>query len=270
LLFASDGNLLVSSWANNQVLVSSGVPADYYQVTLSAGQTVTFSTSTPGDGPGQPANLLDPHIELYDPTQMLVATGTVLADGRNESITYTAPTAGTYYVKVSRQNSTEGDYVLDPISSSPADKGFTMRTDSAFANLNRTPAVAGSGVSSNTESSSAFPSSVFGVIEQNLSAWEDLITKERASLRQALDQLFAQAGDSLAVSSAGPILNSPVLGTPAADPGAPVQPALSSALMSMLVATRRDWDSLVTLIAKDWQAGWMNLADEIFAAEEVI
>src|SRR5262249_25511964 len=87
------------------------------------------------------------------------------------------------------------DYVLDPISSSPADKDFTLRTDSVFANLNRTPAVAGSSVSSNTGSSSAFQSNVFGVIEQNLSAWEDLITRERASLRQALDQLSAQAED---------------------------------------------------------------------------
>ena len=114
LLFASDGSLLVSSWANNEVL-HRGVSADYYQVTLSAGQTVTFSTSTPGDGAGQPVNLLDPHIELYDPTQTLVATGTVLSDGRNEAITYTAPASGIYYVKVSRQNFNEGDYVLDPV-----------------------------------------------------------------------------------------------------------------------------------------------------------
>jgi streptogramin lyase len=190
LIFDASGSLYVASFNGNDILRSSVSP-DYYQTTLAAGQTVTFSTSTPGDGPGQPANLLDPHIELYDPTQTLVATGTVLADGRNESITYTAPTAGTYYVKVSRQNFTEGDYVLDPISSSPADNGFTPRTDSVFANLNRTPSAAASGVSSNTESSSAFQSSVFGVIEQNLSAWEDLITKEPASLRQALDQLFA-------------------------------------------------------------------------------
>jgi hypothetical protein len=90
-------------------------PPDYYKVTLAAGQTVTFSTSTPGDGPGQPVNLLDPHLELYSASQTLVAVGVTLADGRNEAISYTAPTSGTYYVKVSAQNYAEGDYVLDPV-----------------------------------------------------------------------------------------------------------------------------------------------------------
>jgi WD40 repeat protein len=190
LLFDASGSLYVASFNGNDIILRSSVSPDYYQTTLSAGQTVTFSTSTPGDGPGQPVNMLDPHIELYDPTQTLVATGTVLSDGRNESITYTAPTAGTYYVKVSRQNFTEGDYVLDPISSSPADKGFTPQSDSVFANWNWTPAASASSVSSNTGNSFAFQTNVFGVIEQNLSAWEDLITKERASLKQAIDQLF--------------------------------------------------------------------------------
>ena len=54
--------------------------------------------------PGMPPAVAD--IKRY--------LATVLADGRNEAITYTAPTSGTYYVKVSRQNFTEGDYVLDP------------------------------------------------------------------------------------------------------------------------------------------------------------
>jgi hypothetical protein len=112
LLFDAGGSLYVASFNGNDVL-RAGAP-DYYAVTLSAGQAVTFDTLTPGDGPGQPANVLDPHIELYGPTQTLVATGAKLADGRNESITFTPTTSGTYYVKVSGQNLTEGDYVLDP------------------------------------------------------------------------------------------------------------------------------------------------------------
>jgi streptogramin lyase len=117
--FGPDHALYVNSWTQSSVYRAS-VSADYYKETLSAGQTVTFSTSTPGDGPGQPANRLDPHLELYNPTQALVASGTVLADGRNEAITYTVPASGTYYVKVSAQNSTEGDYVLDPVASGGA------------------------------------------------------------------------------------------------------------------------------------------------------
>jgi hypothetical protein len=114
LLFDTSGSLCVTSFGGNKVLRRSVAP-DFYKVTLSAGQTVTLSTSTPGEGAGEPVNLLDPHLELYDSTRTLVATGTVLADGRNETITFTAQTAGTYYVKVSRQNSAEGDYVLDPV-----------------------------------------------------------------------------------------------------------------------------------------------------------
>jgi sugar lactone lactonase YvrE len=113
LTFGPDGTLYTSSRANDSVLRSQS-PVDFYKVTLAAGQTITFSTSTPGDGPGEFTNALDPHLELYDPSQTLLASGTVLADGRNEQITYTASAAGTYYVKVSRDNFSEGEYVLDP------------------------------------------------------------------------------------------------------------------------------------------------------------
>jgi outer membrane protein assembly factor BamB len=113
LVFGPDGGLYVSSRTTNSVLRTQLAP-DFYKVTLSAGQTVTFNTLTPGDGPGVAANVLDPHIQLFDPSQALAATGTKLADGRNETITYTAPAAGTYYVEITAQNFTEGDYVLDP------------------------------------------------------------------------------------------------------------------------------------------------------------
>ena len=100
------------------VLGSIASTADYYKALLSAGQTVTYSTSTPGDGSGQPANALDPHIELYDSAFALIAPGTPLADRRNEKITYTVPAnkGGVYYVRVTGQDSTTGDYVLDPVS----------------------------------------------------------------------------------------------------------------------------------------------------------
>jgi hypothetical protein len=116
LLFDASRALYVASKRGNDVLRVSVSP-DYYQETLSAGQAVTFNTLTPGDGPGQPANVLDPHIELYDSSQTWVATGTKLADGRNESITFTPATSGTYYIKVSSPNLTQGDYVLDPVQS---------------------------------------------------------------------------------------------------------------------------------------------------------
>jgi hypothetical protein len=119
LTFGPDGSLYTSSRGTNSVLRSAAVGFHFYKVTLAAGQMVSFSTSTPGDGPGEFVNTLDPHIALYDPSQTLVASGTALADGRNERITYTAPAAGTYYFQVSSDNGTQGEYVLDPEESSP-------------------------------------------------------------------------------------------------------------------------------------------------------
>jgi hypothetical protein len=86
--------------------------SDWYAVDLAAGQRVQFATTTPAGGPGEFANALDPHIELYDPNGNKVAVGTPLLDNRNESVTFTAPTAGRYRVRVTGDNGTTGEYFL--------------------------------------------------------------------------------------------------------------------------------------------------------------
>ena len=48
-----------------------------------------FRRAPPGGGSGEFENSLSPHIQLYNPSGVLVATGTVGADGRNETINYT-------------------------------------------------------------------------------------------------------------------------------------------------------------------------------------
>jgi hypothetical protein len=70
---------------------SAGSTESWFAVQLKAGQTYTFPTSTPAvGGPGLYTNALIPHIELYDASgTTLLASGTKLADGRNESITFT-------------------------------------------------------------------------------------------------------------------------------------------------------------------------------------
>jgi len=86
---------------------------DYYSFTLAAGDSVQVSTSTPGDGPNQFVNSLNPKIELYDPTNALVASDDNGApDGRNAMLTYVASQAGTYRVHVAAAGSTAGEYVL--------------------------------------------------------------------------------------------------------------------------------------------------------------
>src|SRR5262249_3798157 len=55
---------------------------DWYSVNATEGQVLMFDTTTPGDGPGEFGNTLDPHIQLFDSSGQLIAEGTPLADGR--------------------------------------------------------------------------------------------------------------------------------------------------------------------------------------------
>jgi hypothetical protein len=86
--------------------------ADWYSFSVNAGDNLFLGTTTPSDGPGEFPNTLNPHIELYDPNGNLVASGTALADGRNERLVYTALSTGQYVGKVTGEGSTVGEYVL--------------------------------------------------------------------------------------------------------------------------------------------------------------
>src|SRR6516164_1140321 len=86
--------------------------ADWYSFSVNAGDNLVLDTTTPSDGPGEFLNTLNPHIELYDPSGNLVASGTALADGRNESLSYTALVSGTYLGRVTGESGTTGEYVL--------------------------------------------------------------------------------------------------------------------------------------------------------------
>ena len=90
----------------------AGSDADWYSFSVNAGDNLVLDTTTPSDGPGEFLNTLNPHIELYDPSANLVATGTALADGRNESLSYTALVSGTYLGRVTGESGTTGEYVL--------------------------------------------------------------------------------------------------------------------------------------------------------------
>ena len=90
----------------------SGDGEDWYSVSVQAGDVLVLQTSTPGDGPGEFVNTFDPSLELYDPAGALVASGAVLPDGRNETISYLALADGAYRVRVTRQAGTSGEYVL--------------------------------------------------------------------------------------------------------------------------------------------------------------
>jgi hypothetical protein len=93
-------------------LISQPPSEDWYSITLDSDQTrLQFMTGTPADGPGEFVNTLDPHVELYDPADVLIATGAPLADGRNESILATGLTpGGTYRIRVTGEGDTVGEY----------------------------------------------------------------------------------------------------------------------------------------------------------------
>ena len=87
-------------------------PQDWYSFPVDVGDPLVLTTSIPSEGPGAFANTLNPVIALYSPSGALVASGLVLADGRNQQINYTALATGLYRVEVIGQGNTTGEYFV--------------------------------------------------------------------------------------------------------------------------------------------------------------
>ncbi|MFN0053205.1 MAG: CARDB domain-containing protein [Planctomycetales bacterium] len=93
---------------------ASGDREDHYLVQANAGDHLVISTTTPGDGAGEPVNELDPIIELYGPDGTLLASNDNSApDGRNGLLDYVVPSeeGGTYRIVV-RGAAGNGEYTL--------------------------------------------------------------------------------------------------------------------------------------------------------------
>ncbi len=135
-----------SSMEPQQLVLNLGGGADWYSVNVaSAGTSLAFSTTTPGDGSGQFGNLANLQLQIFDPNGNLVASGTKLADGRNETVNYQALTTGQYRVEVSPLNGSTGEYVLQ--------RGNTLQLGLP-ANVNQ-----GQGVVTGTLTASSAPTS---------------------------------------------------------------------------------------------------------------
>jgi streptogramin lyase len=95
--------------------ITTSSPTRYYSEYIGDTGTIVLTTFTPGSAPGATNNTLTPHIVLENSSGTVVATGVKLADGRNETLTWTVPhgQGGTYYVVVSGQNGTTGEFYLD-------------------------------------------------------------------------------------------------------------------------------------------------------------
>jgi hypothetical protein len=87
---------------------------DFYSFDAAVGEPIRFTTTTPGDGPFEFPNNLDPVLELFDPTGALVAGDDNGApDGRNAFLAHIATMTGTYKVRILGTNQTRGEYVLE-------------------------------------------------------------------------------------------------------------------------------------------------------------
>jgi len=87
---------------------------DWYSIDVTQPDyRLRIQTATPSDGTGEFLNTLNPVLELYTPDNNLLASGLVLGDGRNESITVPLlPTVGTYRIRVNASGGTKGEYYL--------------------------------------------------------------------------------------------------------------------------------------------------------------
>ncbi|TVS19950.1 MAG: hypothetical protein EA424_06450, partial [Planctomycetaceae bacterium] len=105
-------------WNGTIYYEAAGDREDVFLFAAEAGDELVLTTATPGDGPFQPDNDLDPLLELYNPAGTLVASNNDWpigdgGDGRNSRILYTVPegAGGTYRVRVSGVWGS-GDYTL--------------------------------------------------------------------------------------------------------------------------------------------------------------
>ena len=78
---------------------------------LAAGETLTVTSSLPAGGPFQYSNGLATEggsavrLKLFDANDTLVVSG-------EDSLEYTAPAHGTYFLRVNGANNATGEYVL--------------------------------------------------------------------------------------------------------------------------------------------------------------
>ncbi len=99
--------------------------ADWYSVDVQAGQSLLVQSSTPSDQGGQFPNTASLEISLYDTFGNLVAQGVKEADGRNESLFYSAPISGNYTIEVSEDPGGAGEYFLQVNTPSYPSGGIT-------------------------------------------------------------------------------------------------------------------------------------------------
>ncbi|MDP6546690.1 MAG: hypothetical protein QGH60_22170 [Phycisphaerae bacterium] len=125
-LILTSGETLISGITSSPQVVhvdSETYPSDVdsYMIHLTAGEALTVTTATPGDGQFGWNNALDPGIKLYAPDGSLATSGENGApDGRNAILSRVVNTSGVYEVRIHSSEGTVGEYVLNVTTHSPS------------------------------------------------------------------------------------------------------------------------------------------------------
>lgn len=116
--------------------VAANDAEDHYLFTATAGDSITLSTTTPGDGSRQPDNDLDPAIDLYfvdggAPNSVLATNND--SGGHNALLNYSVSNSGLYRAVV-RAESGGGAYTLDVVGASGATAAFQVNSSTPADN----------------------------------------------------------------------------------------------------------------------------------------
>lgn len=106
---------------------------DWFSINLTAGNTYTFTTNTPGDGSGVFVNGLDPRLELYTPGNTFIAGDSNSApDARNAVLAVPITSTGEYRLRV-MADAGSGEYQVNvaSASSTPGVSGFIVNNGAA-------------------------------------------------------------------------------------------------------------------------------------------
>lgn len=99
ILFGNGQAKVESLYDSLDMAPASWADVDTYAISVGAGQSLTFATTTPGAAAG---DLPDVRLEVLDQGgSVLAADDNGAADGRNANLTHQFTAAGTYYLRVS-------------------------------------------------------------------------------------------------------------------------------------------------------------------------
>ncbi len=135
--FASAEDITATSGALGAIVSSAA--ENWYSINLPANSGIYLQTFTPGGSASQFVNSLSPVIELYDPSDVLIATG---QGSGNQTLGAAVTSAGLYRIRILSAGGTTGEYFLNAqVSTTPPEvaavyaSGGTAWSSSFYAYL---------------------------------------------------------------------------------------------------------------------------------------